>query len=130
MSRKKKQDVASPADSTPFFVRYLEGQSDSEAEGSARIAGRQSLGYKKAATKTGPIQTLKFPSDGDELHYYPYYASKNDLPQKPSGGGFVTLKFPSDSDEHKYVASYVAKADVPKGKAKPKTGGRVYLKKK
>jgi len=126
MSRKKKQDAASPADSTPFFVRYLEGQ---EA-GSARIAGRQSLGYKKAATKTGPIQTLKFPSDGDELHYYPYYPSKNDLPQKPSGGGFVTLKFPSDSDEHKYVASYVAKTDVPKGKAKPKGGGRVYLKKK
>ena len=124
MSRKKKQDVASPAASTPFFVRYLEGQSDSEAEGSARIARRQSLGYKKAATKTGPIQTLKFPSDGDELHYYPYY------PKKPSGGGFVTLKFPSDSDEHKYVATYAAKADVPKGKAKPKTGGRVYLKKK
>ena len=41
-----------------------------------------------------------------------------------------TLKFPSDSDEHKYVASYAAKADVPKGKAKPKAGARIYLKKK
>ena len=124
-NRKKKQVVAPTADSTPFFVRYLEGQSDGEIVGSAEIRTGKNVGYKKVAAKAGtPIQTLKFPSDGDELHYYPYY------PKKPSGGGFVTLKFPSDSDEHKYVATYAAKADVPKGKAKPKAGARIYLKKK
>jgi hypothetical protein len=120
--KKENQGVAPATNTKPFFARYLEGQQGSEAATSAKVGGRNNLAHKRVVKP--PIQTLKFPSDGDELHYYPYY------PKKPSGGGFVTLKFPSDSDEHKYVASYAAKADVPKGKAKPKAGARIYLKKK
>ncbi|HEV2883704.1 MAG TPA: microviridin/marinostatin family tricyclic proteinase inhibitor [Pyrinomonadaceae bacterium] len=120
MSRKKKDEAAGT--SKPFFARYLEGQ-DTEAS-SAKVGERGSLGYKKAPP---PLQTRKFPSDSDELHYYPYYPTKDDVPKKP-GGGVVTLKFPSDGDEDVYHASYTSKAAVPKGNVKAK-GGTVTLKK-
>ncbi|MFY9621073.1 MAG: microviridin/marinostatin family tricyclic proteinase inhibitor [Pyrinomonadaceae bacterium] len=110
---------------TPFFARYLEGQSASD-QPSAEIRSGKSIGYVKAGAKP-PLQTLKFPSDSDELNYVPCYRSAKDIPEKYREK-LVTLKFPSDSDEHKYEATYVAKADVPKGK--PKSGGKVQLKKK
>lgn len=130
MSSKPKKPVAKqPGTSTPFFARYLEGQEGSGAESSAEIGGGQSLAYKKAIKKPirPPLQTLKFPSDSDELHYKPYYRSAADVPKGPVGG-FVTLKFPSDNDEDTYHAQYISKADVPKGKASPK-GGKILLKK-
>jgi hypothetical protein len=124
----KKKSVA-----TPFFARYLEGQDDGATDGSAKVGGRSSVGYKKAKAKAGPaipIQTLKFPSDSDELHYFPYYPSAEYVPLPPGKKPkIVTLKFPSDSDEGGgYIAQYIAKEDVPKGKAAPKSG-KVHLKK-
>lgn len=126
MSKKGKPENA--ATSEPFFARYLEGQ---ETE-SARIGGRGSLALKKAAKAArkvapAPLQTLKFPSDSDELHYYPYYPSKDYVPKTP-GGGVVTLKYPSDNDEDVYHAQYISKAAAPKGTVKAK-GGTVTLKK-
>jgi hypothetical protein len=56
MSKKMKSDAA-PADSTPFFARYLEGQDDS----------RDKLNPNGAeALKDEGRQTLKYPSDRDE----------------------------------------------------------------
>jgi hypothetical protein len=129
MSKKAKPETT--ATSKPFFARYLEGQETEAA--SARVGGRSSLALKKAAkvakkAPSAPLQTLKFPSDSDELHYYPYYPSKADVPKTP-GGGVVTLKFPSDSDEDVYHAQYTSKTAVPKGAVKAK-GGTVTLKKK
>ena len=124
MSRQRKPGVPQPGTSKPFFARYLEGQ-EGGTESSAEIGGRKSLAYKK--TIRAPLQTLKFPSDSDELHYKPYYRSAADVPKKP-GGGLVTLKFPSDNDEDTYHAQYISKADVPKGKAAAK-GGKIVLKK-
>jgi len=128
MSKKAKPETT--ATSKPFFARYLEGQ-ETEIT-SARVGGRSGLALKKAAKAakkpSAPLQTLKFPSDSDELHYYPYYPSKADVPKTP-GGGIVTLKFPSDSDEDVYHAEYASKTAVPKGTVKAK-GGTVTLKKK
>ena len=112
---------------TPFFARYLEGQFASD-QPSAELRSGQSIGYVKAKAAAKPtLQTLKYPSDNDELAYVPYYRSVKDIPVKYREK-IVTLKFPSDSDEHKYEATYVTKADVPKGA--PKAGGKVQLKKK
>jgi serine endopeptidase inhibitor I10-like protein len=122
MSRKNRPEKKS--DSKPFFARYLEGQ---PTEGSAEVAGGAGLGFKKAIRP--PIQTLKFPSDGDELHYCPYYASTVDVPDKYKGSGLVTLKYPSDRDEDIYLAEYLTKAAAPKGAVKAK-GGAVKLKKR
>ena len=122
MSKKDKSSAT-----TPFFARYLEGQFASD-QPSAELRSGKSVGYAKAkAGAKPPLQTLKFPSDNDELAYVPYYRSAKDIPEKYREK-IVTLKFPSDSDEHKYEATYIAKADVPKGK--PKSGGKVQLKKK
>jgi hypothetical protein len=127
MSKKTKTETT--ATSKPFFARYLEGQETDAA--SARVGGRSGLALKKAAKAVkkpaAPLQTLKFPSDSDELHYYPYYPSKAEVPKTP-GGGVVTLKFPSDKDEDVYHAEYASKTAVPKGAVKAK-GGTVTLKK-
>lgn len=56
MSTKMKSDEA-PADSTPFFARYLEGQHEN----------RDKLNQNGAdALKDEGRQTLKYPSDRDE----------------------------------------------------------------
>ena len=128
MSRKKKVNVAETGPSKPFFARYLEGQ-DTEVARSAKVGERPRLGYKKAAKALPSLQTLKFPSDSDELHYCPYYLSKADVPKTAGGARLQTLKYPSDRDEDIYFAEYLSKADVPKGKATAK-GGSVVLKKK
>jgi hypothetical protein len=48
---------AAPADSTPFFARYLEGQHEN----------RDELNQNRAdAPKDDGRQTLKYPSDRDE----------------------------------------------------------------
>lgn len=114
----KKKPGAAPATATPFFARYLEGQHDAESVGSAKVGRRTSHGYvkAKAKAKAAPIQTLKFPSDSDELHYFPYYPSKEYVPIPPGKKyKIVTLKYPSDNDEGGgYVAQYITKAAVPK----------------
>jgi len=125
MSKKKS---AAPADSTPFFARYLEGQVAS-GQTSAEVRSSRGSAYAKAKAKASPkvLQTLKYPSDRDELIYAPYYVSTKDVPEEYRDP-IVTLKFPSDSDEHWYDATYLDKADVPTGK--PKAGGNIQLKKK
>jgi Serine endopeptidase inhibitors len=131
----KKKPGAAASTSTPFFARYLEGQHDAEAADSAKVRGRSGVGYAKAKAKAAPIpiQTLKFPSDSDELHYFPYYPSKEYVPLPPGKKPkIITLKFPSDSDEGGgYIAQYITKAAVPK-KASATTGlkeGKVQLQK-
>lgn len=128
MSKKKS---AAPADSTPFFARYLEGQVAS-GQTSAEVRSSRGGAYAKAKAKASakasrpPLMTLKYPSDKDEWTFAPHYGSTTDVPEKYRDT-IVTLKFPSDSDEHWYDASYLSKADVPKGKAK--AGGKIQLKK-
>ena len=56
MSTKMKSDEA-PADSTPFFARYLEGQHENRDELNQNSAD---------APKDDGRQTLKYPSDRDE----------------------------------------------------------------
>src|SRR5262245_38034865 len=67
MSKKKS------ATSTPFFARYLEGQVGS-TQTSAEVRSSSGRAYAKAKAKPAPktLVTLKFPSDSDELHYFPY----------------------------------------------------------
>ena len=122
MSKKKS------ATSTPFFARYLEGQVGS-TQTSAEVRSSSGRAYAKAKAKPAPktLVTLKFPSDSDELHYFPYYRNLNDIPEKYREP-LQTLKFPSDSDEHSYEAAYLTKTAVPKGTPKP-GGGKIQLKK-
>ena len=125
MKRKERQDAA--GNSAPFFARYLEGQ---EAA-SARVEGRKGIAYKKAEAAI-PKQTLKYPSDRDELEYRPFYVSAADVPKEARGasGRVTTLKFPSDSDEDSHYAHYADASDVPTGNAKPKATVNVRLKKR
>lgn len=130
MSRKKQGAV--PADnSTPFFARYLEGQEEVEAARSAKVEGRKGIAYKKAEAAIAK-QTLKYPSDRDELEYRPYYANAADVPKEARGasGRLTTLKFPSDRDEDSHYAHYVEASDVPTGSAKPKATVNLRLKKR
>ena len=114
MSKKKKQNETGTA--KPFFARYLEGQG---TEASAKVGGNRSLSYKKAAS---PAQTMKAPSDSDELLYAPYYQTLADIPEKYRDAKLMTLKYPSDRDEWVYNAEYTTKAQVPKGKVTAKAG--------
>lgn len=113
---------------TPFFSRYLEGQESLEPKASVRIVGPKQLAYKQS--KSAPLQTLKFPSDQDELNFCFHYGSKEEVPAEYGGGGkVVTLKFPSDNDEDFWQAEYVDQADIPRGRrVKPKEA-KVNLKK-
>lgn len=122
MSRKKRDEETGT--SKPFFARYLEGQ-DTEAS-DARVGGSRTLEYKKAGP---PLQTLKFPSDGDELHYCPYYPTLADIPEKHRDAKLMTLKYPSDRDEWVFNAEYTSKAQVPKGNVAAASKGTVKLKK-
>jgi hypothetical protein len=56
MSTKTKSDAA-PADSTPFFARYLEGQDQQRDKPDQNVADVE---------KDQGRQTLKYPSDRDE----------------------------------------------------------------
>ncbi len=67
------------------------------------------------------MQTLKYPSDRDEIVYYAYHAK---AAESPTRGARQTLKYPSDGDEDRgYYASYADAAEAPKSeaaRAKPK----------
>jgi hypothetical protein len=148
--KKRDRKEASPeggGTATPFFARYLEGQ-DAEAKVSE---GRNQAGFtykedarstKKSGAKSAaapgnakakpPLQTLKYPSDRDELVFYAYHAEAAEA--SPARGARVTLKYPSDNDEDRgYYAVYADAKDAPKSetaKAKPKeTGVRLSRKK-
>lgn len=114
MSKRKKDEETET--SKPFFARYLEGQQTEASH--AKVGGSRNLSYKKAS----PIQTLKAPSDSDELLYLPHYQTLADIPIKYRDAKLQTLKYPSDRDEQVYNAEYIAKADVPKGNAMAKAG--------
>ena len=89
MSENKPEELNSQA--VPFFARFLEGQnfedlSDKESEGIG--GGSCDLTSKK---KDAIAQTLKFPSDQEDLtRKYP-----SDSDEKV----FTTQKFPSDGDD-------------------------------
>ena len=144
MKGRKKQSPAAPPEiiATPFFVRFLEGQQpeeDAEATVSERAPRAEyttSRGAKKSAAKKGGAKkgaakkgagkkaaakmvTLKYPSDGDEIVFYPYHAEAARI---GPGAGNQTQKYPSDGDEQvAFAATYVDKADVPStARAKPK----------
>jgi hypothetical protein len=155
-SKDKKGDApkaVSGETATPFFARYLEGQ-DAEAKvgegrnqpaftykenarGSTKKGGAKAAGAKSGAKAAGakaaakpPIQTMKYPSDSDELVFYAYHAEAAEA----KAASRQTLKYPSDNDEDRaYFAVYADAADAPKSataKAKPKeTGVRLSRKK-
>jgi hypothetical protein len=128
--RRKKGEAAAPSGTpaTPFFARFLEGQhaDDDEAKVTARRGSApyttksKSRVTKTTAAKPVKIQTLKYPSDGDEQVFYPYHAEAATI---KGGAARQTLKYPSDRDEviDPYVAIYINAADAPKtatGRAK------------
>ena len=145
MKGRKKQAPAAPPETvaTPFFVRFLEGQhpeEDAEAAVSERAPRAQyttSRGAKKPAAKKGgakkggakksagtqrkaaPLATLKYPSDKDEIVFYPYHAEAARI---GPGAGNQTQKYPSDGDEDvAFAATYVDRKDVPAAaRVKPK----------
>lgn len=140
MKGRKKQAPAAPPETvaTPFFVRFLEGQQpdeDAEAAVNERAPRAQyttSRGAKKSAAKKGGAKksagkkaaaakmvTLKYPSDGDEIVFYPYHAEAARI---GPGVGDQTHKYPSDGDEDvAFAATYVDRKDVPTtARAKPK----------
>ena len=124
--RKKDEPVSSSnAPAAPFFARFLEGQhADDEAKVTAR-RGRASYTEKRGARKAtakasaSKLQTLKYPSDGDEQVFHPYQVEAATI---KGAATRQTLKYPSDRDEgDPYVAVYIDAADAPKtatGKAK------------
>jgi hypothetical protein len=124
MKRKKKSDAEQTGSSTPFFARYLEGQ-DSKTIGSAKVGGRAGIAQKDAKAAK---QSWKYPSDRDEVDWFPYYPSAADVPKEP-GSKLVTLKYPSDSDEETWLAEYLSAEDVPAKNIKTKAA-KVQLKKK
>jgi hypothetical protein len=165
MKRRDRKDAspeaARPETATPFFARYLEGQS-AEADAEAKVSegrGQSNFTYKETArsTKKGgakadaksgakkgsaksaatsgnakarpPLQTLKYPSDRDELVFYAYH-----LEAAEAKASRQTMKYPSDSDEDTALyAVYADAKEAPKSdtaKAKPKeTGVRLSRKK-
>ena len=143
--RRKKGEADAPtcAPSTPFFARFLEGQhadddeakvtasraraSYTEKQGARKTTAAKSRVTKTTAAKPAKLQTLKFPSDGDEHVFYPYQVEAATV--KGGGGTRQTLKFPSDRDEgDPYVAVYIDAADAPKtSKAKAKKGAKIAL---
>ena len=147
--RKKKDEAVPPsvAPATPFFARFLEGQhaDDDEAKVTAsrgRASYTEKQGARKATTakttatksrvtkttaaKPAKLQTLKYPSDGDEHVFYPYQVEAATI---KGGAARQTLKYPSDRDEgDPYVAVYINAADAPKtATAKAKKGAQIRL---
>jgi hypothetical protein len=84
--------------------------------------------------------TLKYPSDNDELVFYPYKAEAIELTQGPRATkkfpsdldevDAVTLKYPSDNDEVGYYPTYASRAEVPKGRAAKPKEGRLQISRK
>ena len=129
---KKKAAPAPQETATPFFARFLEGQDGDDADakvtarrGRAPYTTKQSMS-KAAAAKPSKLQTLKYPSDGDEQVFYPY---KVEAATVKGAAARQTLKYPSDRDEvDAYVPVYVDAADAPKtAKGKAKKGAQVRL---
>ncbi|HEV2860707.1 MAG TPA: microviridin/marinostatin family tricyclic proteinase inhibitor [Pyrinomonadaceae bacterium] len=148
MKDRRKKPAPRPEEAaTPFFARYLEGQTEEDAEArvterggranvvfankagaksakkSAKKSSKKSSGARAAAA---PAMTLKYPSDRDEWIYYAYHA---EAATRGPGLRDQTLKYPSDNDEGDAVyALYVNESDVPKSdKAKPKKDAQVRL---
>ncbi|HLM55829.1 MAG TPA: microviridin/marinostatin family tricyclic proteinase inhibitor [Pyrinomonadaceae bacterium] len=147
MKDRKKRSASRPEDATPFFARYLEGQTEEDAEAkvterggranvvfakkatkksakkSAKKSGKKSSGARAAAA---PAMTLKYPSDRDEYVYFPYHP---EAATAGPGSRMQTLKYPSDNDEGDALyAVYANESDVPKtAKAKPKKDAAVRL---
>ena len=147
MKSKDKKDASPKAarseTATPFFARYLEGQ-DAEAEvregrGQSKFTYKEEArstkggAKKKSGAKKGaaagakaspPMQTLKYPSDRDEIVFYAYHA---EAAEATTRGARQTLKYPSDGDEDRaYYATYADAAEAPKSetaRAKPKETG-------
>lgn len=133
--RRNKDEAVRPsgAPATPFFARFLEGQhadDDAEAKVNARRSrapytekqgARKATAAKATADK---LQTLKYPSDGDEQVFHPYQVEAAKI-----GTTRQTLKYPSDRDEgDPYVAIYADAADAPKtAKSKAKKGAKIVL---
>ena len=136
--RRKEDEASAPpsgAAATPFFARFLEGQHDDDAEAKVTArGGRASYTEKQGARKTtaaksakaSKLQTLKYPSDGDEQVFHPYQVEAATI---KGGAARQTLKYPSDRDEgDPYVAVYADAADVPKtAKGKAKKDARIRL---
>jgi hypothetical protein len=141
--REKKVTAAPPeaAAATPFFARFLEGQTpeeDAEATVSERApraqytttrggakkpaaqksaakksASKKSAGKKSAGTQRAAAKavTLKYPSDKDEWVFYPYHVEAARI---GPGSGPQTMKAPSDGDElPAFAVSYVDRKDAP-----------------
>ncbi|HVF68521.1 MAG TPA: microviridin/marinostatin family tricyclic proteinase inhibitor [Pyrinomonadaceae bacterium] len=136
--RRKKDEAARPsgAVATPFFARFLEGQHEGDDDAEAKMTERrgrapytEKQGARKstaAASKAAKLQTLKYPSDGDEQVFHPYQAEAATI---KGASTRQTLKYPSDRDEgDPYVAVYVDAADAPKtAKAKAKKDAKIRL---
>lgn len=113
-------------------------KSSKSGKSSATSKSAKSAKSSKSKSARPPAVTLKYPSDTDELVFYPYkpeaIAATGGLRatrKYPSDlDEAVTLKYPSDDDEVGYFPVYTSRAEVPKGaSAKPKEG-RVQLSRK
>ena len=145
--RRKEDEAAEPsgAPAKPFFARFLEGQHDDDAEAKVTARGgrasytekqgaRKATGLAAAESKSGgskkasasKLQTLKYPSDGDEQVFHPYQAEAATVKASSTR---QTLKYPSDRDEgDPYVAVYADAADAPKtAKGKAKKDAKIRL---
>ena len=135
----KKKAAPPPRETaTPFFARFLEGQDadDADAKVTERRGGasytekqgaRKSTSRKTmSAAPASKLQTLKYPSDGDEHVFYPY---KVEAATVKGAAARQTLKYPSDRDEvEAYVPVYVDAADAPKtAKGRAKKDAQVRL---
>ena len=136
---KKKAAPPPPEIATPFFARFLEGQDADDADAKVterhgRASYTEKQGARKStsrvtkttAAKTSKMQTLKYPSDGDEHVFYPYMVEAATV---KGSAARQTLKYPSDRDEvDAYVPVYVNAADAPKtAKGKAKKDAQVRL---
>jgi hypothetical protein len=102
----------------PFFARYLEGQDEQEARATAEISSHR--GQAQARTRSTTVKTtMKYPSDNDELVFYPYYTEEI---AGNTANIASTNKYPSDGDDDSPLyAFYLDAQDVPKSrKVKPK----------
>jgi Serine endopeptidase inhibitors len=114
-------------------------KSGGKKSGGAKATAKSSKTSKAAKPRAAAV-TLKYPSDNDELVFFPYKAEAIELTQGlratrkfPSDldeVDAVTLKFPSDNDEVGYFPSYASRAEVPKGATAKPAEGRVKLSRK
>ncbi|HEX8475268.1 MAG TPA: microviridin/marinostatin family tricyclic proteinase inhibitor [Pyrinomonadaceae bacterium] len=158
MKRHKRLDAESNAQAEersdlPFFARFLESQDDADAEiRNSRRVGKmatstRSSGAKSKAKSGGkasskatkksrgtagpkrPLMTLKYPSDRDEVDFYPYFVTA-ETTIAATGNRNQTLKFPSDGDEEAYAGLYVNRQDIPAGNVKRLKDARIRITRK